>query len=209
MGFLKLRELDGVTAILGGSFDPIHNGHLHIARQILYWSRVAQVLFVPNGNHHFKKGLVRLSFSDRYNLVKSAIEGEERFAISTADRNGTGYTADLMRALYRDNPDTSYVFVIGSDNLPALPTWYNYPWLVKNAYFLVLPRPGFQIDMEVMHQIKASILPIELSPISSSDVRSRIDQGESITGLVPAELEPSIIRLYQATKAQDNNVKQA
>lgn len=198
MGFLKIRELDGSTAVLGGSFDPIHNGHLHIARQILYWSRVAQVLFVPNGNHHFKKGLVRLSFSDRYNLVKSAIAPEERFAISAADRNGTGYTADLMKDLYRDNPDTSFVFVIGSDNLPTLSSWYNFPWLAKNVYFLVLPRPGFQIDLEIMQQIKASILPIELSPISSSDVRARIDQGESIAGLVPAELENSIIRLYGA-----------
>ena len=200
MGFLKIRELEGSTAVLGGSFDPIHNGHLHIARQILYWSRVAQVLFVPNGNHHFKKGLVRLSFSDRYTLVKSAIASEERFAISAADRNGTGYTADLMKALYRDNPDTSFVFVIGSDNLPTLSSWYNFPWLAKNVYFLVLPRPGFQIDLEIMQQIKASILPIELSPISSSDVRARIDQGESIAGLVPAELENSIIRLYGAAK---------
>ena len=208
MAFLKLRELEGVTAVLGGSFDPIHNGHVHIARQILYWSRVANVLFVPNGNHHFKQGLVRLSFADRYALVKAAIVNEARMAISSADRSGTGYTADLMKQLYKDHPDTSFVFVIGSDNLTSLPEWYNFPWLVKNVYFLVLPRPGFQIEMEIMNQIKASILPIELSPLSSTEIRARIDQGQSITGLVPQVVEEDIVRLYQQHPNCEKHVSQ-
>lgn len=198
MGFLDLRELDGSTAILGGSFDPVHLGHLHIASQVLYWSRVAKVLFIPNGNHHFKKGLVRLSFADRYSLVKKAIAAEPRFAISDADRTGSGFTADLLQNLMKENPHTRYVFIIGSDNLQGLNKWHNYKWLMKNVYFLLLPRPGYQIDMNLITELKISIIPIELSDISSTAIRERIDAGQSIKKLVPEDLETKIIELYQA-----------
>ncbi len=198
MSFLDQRELDGCTAILGGSFDPIHNGHLHIASQVLYWSRISKILFVPNGNHHFKKGLVRLSFADRYDLVKKAIANEPRFAFSDADRSGSGYTADLLQDLMKENPSTRYVFIIGSDNLQGLKKWYNYKWLVKNVHFLLVPRPGYQIDMSIITDLRISIIPIELIDVSSTDIRQRIDTGQSISGLVPSALESKITALYTA-----------
>lgn len=208
MGLLDLRELDGSTAILGGSFDPVHLGHLHIASQVLYWSRVSKVLFIPNGNHHFKKGLVRLSFADRYALVKKAIACEPRFAISDADRAGSGFTADLLQDIMKENPQTRYVFIIGSDNLPGLPKWHNYKWLVKNVHFLLLPRPGYQIDMSLIANLKISIIPIELSEVSSTAIRERIDSGQSIEKLVPADLEAKITELYLANPPKLNHVAQ-
>lgn len=198
MSLLDLSELNDCTAVLGGSFDPVHLGHLHIARQVLYWSRASTILFVPNGNHHFKRGQVRLNFNDRYSLVESAIASEPRFAISDADRSGSGYTAHLLQALMKDNPHTRYVFIIGSDNLPKLPLWHDFPWLCQNVHWLLLPRPGFKIDMELISPLKVSIIPIEPCNISSTDIRKRIDSGLSITGLVPEELEAKITELYLA-----------
>lgn len=196
MKLSDLSELEGLTAILGGSFDPIHNGHLHIARQVMYWTRVSGILFVPNGNHHFKQDKVQLSYAERYNLVKEAIAGEPHFMLSHADRSGSGYTSHLMQKLSAENPGTRYAFIIGADNLEGLSTWYEFEWLAKHVHFLVLPRPGFRIDLELLSPIKASLLPIELSPISSSLIRDKIAHGESITGLVPAKLEEHMIKLY-------------
>ena len=205
MGFLDHRELEGRTAILGGSFDPVHNGHLHIARQVLYWSRISQVLFVPNGSHHFKKGMVRASFNDRFELVKRAIASEPRFAISDIDRSGSGYTADFMQELMRENPLERYAFIIGSDNLPTLRKWYNFKWLAQNVHFLLLPRPDFAIDLNLISNLKASILPIELNSVSSTQIRQRIDIGDSISGLVPTNLEEKIIALYKANPPQGSD----
>ncbi len=189
-------NLEGYTAVLGGSFDPIHLGHLHIANQVLKLSSVKQVLFIPNGNHHFKVGKVRLSFSERYALVQRAIADEPRFAVSDADKIGSGYTAHLMRRLFAENPQTRFVFIIGSDNLPKLDKWFDFSWLASNLHFLVLPRPGYEILADTLPTIKASLLPIELSPISSTEVKRCIDSGKSIRGLVPQSLEEDIIRLY-------------
>lgn len=189
-------NLEGYTAVLGGSFDPIHLGHMHIANQVLKLSSVKQVLFIPNGNHHFKAGKVRLSFSERYALVQRAIANEPRFAVSDADKIGSGYTAHLMRRLFAENPQTPFVFIIGSDNLPKLDKWFDFPWLAANLHFLVLPRPGYEILTDTLPTIKASLLPIELSPISSTEVKRCIDSGKSIRGLVPQSLEEDIIRLY-------------
>ncbi|MDY0151433.1 MAG: nicotinate (nicotinamide) nucleotide adenylyltransferase [Candidatus Cloacimonas sp.] len=191
-----LNVLDGYTAVLGGSFDPIHLGHLQIAKQILHFTGVANILFVPNGKHHFKGNNVRLSFQERYALVQAAIMDEPRFAISTADVGGTGYTAHLLQKLIRENPCTQYTFVLGADNLATLPKWFDFNWLAEYVYFLVLPRPGCNLEPEILNQLKASVLPIELIPISSTQIRDNIAHGISIQGLVPKHLEQHIIQLY-------------
>jgi len=196
MKLTEKGELEGVTAILGGSFDPVHLGHLHIAKQIITLSRVAKVLFVPNGKHNFKKDTVLLTFSERLSLIKAAIAGEPRFDVSTADRSGSGYTSELMQKLMSENPETRYVFIIGSDNLGSLHNWHNFTWLQQHVHFLVLPRPGYQLDQLVVSTIKASLLHIELSTVSSSEIRAKIAAGTSIHGLVPESLEHRIVKLY-------------
>lgn len=189
--------LNGLVAVLGGSFDPIHLGHLHIARQILCKSPLKEVLFVPSGKHNFKKDSIFLDYDSRYQLVHQAIETEPGFAISAADKKGSGYTAHLMQKLKCDNPAQDYVFIIGSDNLQTLPKWYDYAWLRENVVFIILPRPDFPIKDAYLDGIKAFILDIELSPISSTQIRNKIHQAESIHGLVPEKLEQTIYDLYR------------
>ena len=196
MKLSDLRELEGATAILGGSFDPIHNGHLHIAEQVLYWTRITKILFIPNGKHHLKQATVKLSYAERYQLVVSATAYEPRFAVSQADKSGSGYTADLIKKLNAENPEIYYTFIIGADNLPQLDKWFDFSWVAKHIHFLVLPRPGYPIDLQILSQIKASLLPIELSPISSTAIRAKIALGESISGLVPKAIEERVVQLY-------------
>lgn len=205
MKLYNLSDLEGCIAILGGSFDPIHAGHIHIAKQVLYWSRISSVVFVPNGKHHFKSDSVQLSYKQRYGLIKKAIEGEKGLAISTADEDGSGYTADFMQLLMEENPHTHYVFIIGSDNVAGLANWYNFTWLAANLHFLILPRPGYPIDMEIVKSIRATLLPIELSPISSTGIKQRISNGEDISSMVPPSVHKDIIRLYsKERKAKDS-----
>lgn len=200
MKLFNLPDLDCCTAILGGSFDPIHSGHIHIAKQVMFWSRISSVVFVPNGKHHFKSGSVQLGYKQRLSLVKKAISGESNMSVSTADKDGSGYTADFMQQLMQDNPSTRYVFVIGSDNVATLPKWYNFEWLASNLHFLVLPRPGYPIDMEVVKSIRATLLPIELSPISSTEIKRRIANMEDISELVPSSIQHEIVQLYSNNK---------
>jgi len=191
------QELSGCTAVLGGSFDPIHLGHLHIAAQILRTSFVKEVLFVPSDRHNFKRDSLILDYNTRCRLVKAAIQNEPRFAFSDADQGSQGYSAELMQKLSSEHPGTPFVFVIGSDNLPGLKKWNNAEWLQANVKFLVLPRPGHEITENDLAGWKTVILPISLSPISATGIRQRIARGESIHNMVPEFLEAEIVQLYK------------
>ena len=187
-------------ALLGGSFDPIHNGHLHIAREILKSGYVSRLVFLPNARHNFKKGNVVLDFQHRLALVRQALEpGMEAWE---DDADGSGYTAELLQKLYRKHPQLLFHFVIGSDNLANLPLWYDFAWLKANARFLIIPRPGYPSPQNVLRRIKRKTLRIEPCPISSSQVRSRIAAGKPISGLVPESLEQTIIELYRPLLAK-------
>jgi len=187
-------------ALLGGSFDPIHNGHLHIAREILKSGYVSRLVFLPNACHNFKKGNVVLDFQHRLALVRDALEpGMEAWE---DDADGSGYTAELLQKLYRKHPQLLFHFVIGSDNLANLPLWYDFAWLRANARFLIIPRPGYPLPQNVLRRIKRKTLRIEPCPFSSSQIRSRIAAEKSISGLVPESLEQRIIELYRPLLAK-------
>ena len=189
--------MQGKVAVLGGSFDPVHSGHLHIANQILQQKVANTVLFVPSGNHHFKKTTIILPFEKRYALVQKAIQNNPFFAISDTDKEGSGYTAHLMQKLFKLYPNIDFSFIIGSDNLEQLHLWYDYPYLAKELHFIIIPRPGYPLLPEVINQLKATVLNIELCSVSATEIRQRIKNGESIKGMVPEELEQEIIRFYQ------------
>ena len=182
-------------ALLGGSFDPIHSGHLHIARRILALRAAPLVAFLPNARHNFKRDKVLLDFTRRCELVADALEpGMELW---DDDATGSGYTADLLRRLYLKYPGREFLWVIGADNLAALPAWHDYDWLRRNVRFLIIPRPGYLPDPAVLKQIRRKTLKIGHCDISSTLVRERIARGQSIRGLVPEHLEQRIVNLYR------------
>lgn len=182
-------------ALLGGSFDPVHNGHLHVARQILRSGVVRSVVFLPNARHNFKRGRVLQEFDVRYELVESALE--QGMEVWDDDSTGSGYTSDLMRHLYQKYPTRTFYWVIGSDNLAHLGQWHDFPWLSRNVRFLVIPRPGHPLEERILKRIHRKTLRIEPSPISSTLVRKRIAEGEPVTGLVPEKIERRVIDLYR------------
>lgn len=193
----NLNDLSGYSAILGGSFDPIHLGHLHIARQILELSPISSVIFMPNNKHHFKSNTGRLPFEKRVLLMAKALQEMPNCELWLDDACGTGYTDDLMRGIYAKHPSRRFCFVIGSDIASTLPNWHNYEWLKTNLSFLIIPRPGADLELLGLSELDYCILETEPCPISSTRIRELIGLGESIRGLVSPTIEADIYNYYR------------
>lgn len=183
-----------LTALLGGSFDPIHVGHLHIARSLLTDPLISELAFLPVGRHHFKQDSTVLDYSLRRMLILKTLENG--MLLWDEDAYGTGFTSDLIRKLTDKYPQKQFGFVIGSDNLPQLPSWHQYEWLRQHLLFIVVPRPGFplQVPEPAPRYIVSQISPPE---VSSRIIRERVQQGLSIEGMVPANISRDVIRLYR------------
>ncbi|HPH60718.1 MAG TPA: nicotinate (nicotinamide) nucleotide adenylyltransferase [Candidatus Syntrophosphaera sp.] len=181
-------------ALLGGSFDPVHNGHLHIAREILRSGSAESVVFLPNARHNFKRDSVLLDYERRRELVAAVLEpGME---VWDDDAQGSGYTSDLLKRLYQKHPDRCFLWVIGSDNLAGLPRWHDFNWLKGQVRFLIIPRPGYPAAEAVLKRIRRKTLKITPSEVSSTLVRARIKTGESIADLVPQRIAERVKQLY-------------
>ena len=154
------------TAILGGVFDPIHNEHLHIAQQALTDYSLDEVIFVPAHSPPHKPQ-PRASAPHRLRMLTCALEGWPGFSISTCEleRKGTSYTIDTLHTL---NPD---FLICGEDAYQELNSWKSAALVKKRVRFIVIPRSN---------------------PLSSSLIRDKIKQGESLSGLVPESVEAYI-----------------
>lgn len=184
----------GFSAILGGSFDPIHLGHLHVGSQILLSPEIERLIFMPVRHHHFKTDSIIAGFETRLRLIRTCLqEGMEAW---DTDGSGSGFSADLMKKLQSLHPEMDFLFVIGADNLPTLTAWYDFEWLRYNVQFLVIPRPEFPPDAMMLSLISARVLDIPLSPVSSSEVRRKALAGESLEGLVPAQIIKEVSAIY-------------
>jgi nicotinate-nucleotide adenylyltransferase len=182
-------------ALLGGSFDPVHNGHLHIAREILDSGAADAVAFLPNARHNFKKDSILLDYAHRYDLVQKVLEpGME---IWDDDAEDSGFTSDLIKRLLAKYPGRAFLWVIGSDNLASLRNWHDFTWLRKNVRFLIIPRPGYPCDPAALKLIRRKVLKTVPIDISSTMVRERIAEGRDLTGLVPDSIAGLITKLYK------------
>jgi nicotinate-nucleotide adenylyltransferase len=184
--------------ILGGSFNPIHNGHLEIAKRILLSKAVENIWFLPSADHPFKKSTICLAFELRLQLVKKAITDMPCCFAFDYDRQGDepSFTALLLKKLALRFPDDEFHFIIGHDILPELERWFNYLWLRDNAHFIIINRPG-DYDLNTASVLKNKQF-IEMQPqhVSSTQIRKQLAEGKNISGLVPAQIEPDIIKLY-------------
>jgi nicotinate-nucleotide adenylyltransferase len=206
--------LKGAYAILGGSFDPIHNGHLYLAKEVLSLSPVHKVILIPSFNHNFKGEDIVLDYDTRLALAQEAVDHfsplnfiqqpAEDFRtpieVWDAERDESGYTSDLLRKLLSQRPQQNFAFIVGADNLAKLPKWHDFEWLRQNLHFIILPRPDCTMPCDVLSMIEHSILDMPLCKISSSMIRHNIATGQSISGLVPDFLEIRIRELYRQKK---------
>ena len=180
--------------LMGGSFNPVHIGHVHLARAALDAGCAERVLFLPTGNPpHKRSGLA--DKLHRLQMVRLAIEGEADMDVcrEEVDREGVIYTVDTLGILKERMPDAEFAYIIGADSLRALHTWKRPEELIKLCRFLVVMRPG-EGEEETLEAARmwrgrgAQIEFLRMQPmdISSTEIRRRIAAGEAIDTLVPA-----------------------
>ncbi len=179
--------------LMGGSFNPIHCGHVALARAALESGRVERVLFLPTGNPPHKKEGLADKF-DRLRMVELAVEHEAGMAVcrEEIDRDGVIYTVDTLAALKRKMPDCMLTYLIGADTLRALGTWRRVETVIERCKFLVMMREG-ETREEVIRlaglwtQRGAQIdfLDARKMDISSTQIREQIQKGLPFERLVP------------------------
>jgi nicotinate-nucleotide adenylyltransferase len=188
------------VGVLGGTFDPVHNGHLHIARELRKALGLERVIWVPAGRPPHKAGQIVSSDRDRLTMLQLALAGSPPDEISTIDldRAGPSYTADTLELLREHVSPATLVFLMGEDSLRDLPTWHDPERILHTAELAVAGRPGIDANLDVLRQAipalngRVHLALIDEVPISSSDIRHRVRENRCITGLVPAAVESYI-----------------
>ena len=186
--------------VLGGTFDPVHNGHLHIADALRTALDLDGVLWVPAGRPPHKSDQIVSSDDDRLAMLDLALAGSATDEISTIDidRSGPSYTADTLKILAEHFPNAQLFFLMGEDSLRDLPTWHHPERILRVAELAVAGRPGVETDLESLEfqvpgvRKRVHVVPTEEIAISSSEIRRRVKENQSIRGLVPASVEAYI-----------------
>lgn len=207
---MKLKALPNVhkLGIMGGTFDPIHTGHLMIAELLRSDLSLDAVLFIPAGTPRFKQGMQGASSQERYTMCELAVQGNDAFFCSDIElaRPGVTYTIDTLRELKTILPsETQLFFITGADAIATLPTWKDAPHIVQLAQVVATSREGYSFE-KARDAIEAAHLP---SPvlfhylpevgISSSYIKKRLAEGKSVRYLVPDPVHDFIVthHLYQ------------
>jgi len=178
--------------LFGGSFNPIHNGHLALARGAKRQLNLDRVIFIPAYIPPHKSPEELIDAQDRLNIVSLAIEAEPGFEVSSyeIDKKGKSYSVDTVRH-FKANcaQDTELFFLIGADSLEELNTWKDADEILKLSYFGVCARPGFSIDKTSERIHEFTITPVD---ISSTRIRKDIRGGKGVSGSLPPPVEEYI-----------------
>lgn len=201
------------VGILGGTFNPIHIGHLILAERALEEYELDEILFIPTGKPYFKSEEEVLDKKVRISMTGNAIEDNPDFALSTieTDREGNTYTYETLQLLKRDNPNNKYYLILGADTLFQIEQWKKPDVIMSLAGILAAVRDDKNMaDLEVKaDELKTkfnadiNILRMPHIGISSTDIRERIRLGKSVKYMLPEKTLDYIMRndLYGSTKA--------
>jgi len=175
---------------MGGTFDPIHHGHLVAASEVQSWFGLSEVVFVPTGQPWQKSERKVSPAEHRYLMTVIATASNPRFWVSRVDidRAGPTYTADTLRDLSRQMSDADLYFITGADALSDIFTWRDAAGLFELAHFVGCTRPGYEMDPSTLDGIppnRVSIVEIPALAISSTDCRERQAAGDPVWYLVP------------------------
>ena len=183
---------------MGGTFNPIHFGHLLLAETAYYQFGLDEILFMPTKNPYYKKLTSNVTEEDRVAMVKLAIENNAHFRFSGEElkREGATYTVETLRNLTGKNPDTKYYFIMGADSLYHIESWKEPDAILRMAVILVAGRgggPSSSLNSQIEYienKYDASIFSLHspMLEISSNDIRRRLRCGESIRYLLPHEV---------------------
>ena len=198
--------------VFGGSFNPIHLGHLILAEQMREHFALEKVLFIPAKEPPHKRNHALAPAADRREMVRLAVAGNEAFEVSDIElrREGASYTIDTIQELQRRfGAGAELHFIIGSDTVRELPTWHRVGELLRLCEFVIGARPGHEarvrehlsgiLSDEELSALEARTVTIRLIQISATDIRERVRSGRSIRYLVPSAVEEYIAKrgLYQ------------
>lgn len=175
--------------IMGGTFDPIHNGHLVAASEVAWVYDLDKVIFVPTGRPVFKLDRNVTNAEDRYLMTVIATASNPNFVVSRVDidRPGVTYTIDTLRDMRTLYPDAELFFITGADVIPQLMRWKDAEEMWTIAHFVGVSRPGYEVNLHKAGVPLRSVDVIEIPAlaISSTDVRRRAEAGEPVWYLVP------------------------
>ncbi len=173
--------------IMGGTFDPIHHGHLVAASEVQDYYRLDEVVFVPTGQQPFKVGSQVAPAEHRYLMTVIATASNPRFTVSRAeiDRSGVTYTIDTLQELRSEYPDADLFFITGADALSQILDWRHPDRLWAMAHFIGVTRPGHRLSEAGLPEEHVSLLEVPAMAISSSDCRERVAAGQPLWYLVP------------------------
>ncbi len=195
MGKLRTKRI----GVMGGTFDPIHIGHLVTAEEARKQFQLDQVIFMPSGQPPHKEGRRNLDPEDRYLMAVIATASNPHFKVSRMeiDRPGPSYTIDTVRELHRlYGRNTEVYFITGADAILEILTWKEPERILEEATFIAATRPGYDLKRleeslpeaeKKRHATDPRVLVMEIPAlaISSTDIRDRVGEGRAITYLVP------------------------
>ncbi|GLY21060.1 nicotinate-nucleotide adenylyltransferase [Micromonospora sp. NBRC 101691] len=188
--------------IMGGTFDPIHHGHLVAASEVADRFGLDEVVFVPTGQPWQKADEAVSPAEDRYLMTVVATASNPRFQVSRVDidRGGPTYTVDTLRDLHAEyGPKVQLYFITGADALARILSWKDLDEIFELAHFIAVTRPGFELSDAHLPADTVSLVQVPAMAISSTDCRARVARGEPVWYLVPDGVVQYIAKrgLYQ------------
>lgn len=179
--------------ILGGSFNPIHHGHLVAAERAAEAAKLDRVLFIPTAVSPLKSPREIAPAAERLALVRAALRGHPRFAASDLEvrRGGVSYTVDTLRTLARRHPNAKLYLILGADAAGLLSKWKSIDEVARRAVFLFCARPGHRLRARMPRQ---KLVEVPLLEISSTEIRDRLRRGRSVRWLLPEAVRRRVER---------------
>lgn len=201
--------------LLGGTFNPVHFGHLHIAEEVLESCGLDQVWFVPTCRPPHKQLAADVSFTHRLAMVATAIAADERFVACDLEgrRGGTSYSIETLEQLRREYPEHQFYFIMGLDSFAEIGSWKEYPRLFELAHLVVTARPGFSGSLQELlpvaiaelfcydagsenltHSSGFSVFSITHTrcDVSSTEIRQLLQADGDVEALIPAKVRDYI-----------------
>jgi nicotinate-nucleotide adenylyltransferase len=173
--------------IMGGTFDPIHHGHLVAASEVASLFELDEVVFVPTGEPWQKDGREVSAAEHRYLMTVIATASNPRFRVSRVDieRGGPTYTVDTISDIKAQHPGAELFFITGADALAQILSWKDSDQVLQSATFIGVTRPGYELSDEHLPGESVKLLDVPALAISSTDCRARVTAGEPVWYLVP------------------------
>ena len=173
------------VGVMGGTFDPIHHGHLVAASEVAQSFDLDEVVFVPTGKPWQKSKVSK--GEHRYLMTVIATASNPRFTVSRVDidREGATYTVDTLRDLHEQMPDAELFFISGADAVEQIFSWKDVDELWEMAHFIAVSRPGHELSLSGLSGEHVSLLEVPALAISSTDCRARVARGYPVWYLVP------------------------